>query len=84
MVAEAGDTYGYRPGARDLSALRLNDPVLFGPATGLVEAMHSGAPNLYSQSAAAYLAVHLAGLVRMATWRMTASCPYPITGSSTP
>ena len=46
MVAEAGDTYGYRPGARDLSALRLNDPVLFGPATGLVEAMHSGAPNL--------------------------------------
>jgi len=63
LISQAGEELrqpGQRASVAALSALRHDDPTLFGLAHGLVAAVRSKAPELYARSAAIFLASHLA------------------------
>ncbi len=69
-LAEAADHYrraGHRDNAVDLNALAFDDPAIVAVAVSLLRAVRSAAPDLYADSAAQWLAVHL--LSKHAGWR---------------
>ena len=62
LIDEASDEFGragQRASTEPLSALVLRDGVLANVATTLIAAMEAGAPELYADTAARWIAVHL-------------------------